>query len=103
MRAASRLLLALALALTLTALSGCGKKPKLLDPPEDAGPEAKSFPRIYPNAKYDPAAPSGGLEPMAPPSAYPPIIRPDDLGDPTAIPVPGQGQSAWPNSSRVQP
>jgi len=102
--AAFRWLLLAALALTLPALAGCGKKPKLLDPPEGSGPESAQFPRSYPNSKYDPVPPSQPTsqpEPMAPTTAFPPIIRPEDLGSPSTLAVPGQsGGTPWPNSSR---
>ena len=99
----ARWLLPMLLALTLPALEGCGRKPKLLDPPEGAGPEAAQFPRSYPVSKSGP--PKGAQpEPLQPAEAYPQIIRPETLGDPTALSAPGQGGvSGWSNSSRNQP
>ena len=97
-----RWLLLAALALTLPALEGCGKKPKQLDPPEDAGPEAAKFPHSYPNSKYDPVPPSRPATrpgPMVPADPFPPIIRPEELNNPATLAVPGQsGGTPWPNS-----
>ena len=106
MRAPLRLLLAAALAIALPGLSGCGKKPKLLDPPEDAGPEAKQFPHTYPNPKYEPVPPSRSpgpataTEPLRPDAAYPPTIRTDTIGGPSNPGLPGQGTGGWPDTSR---
>ncbi|MEI6559305.1 MAG: hypothetical protein WCO00_12945 [Rhodospirillaceae bacterium] len=108
-RPSARLLaaaLALALALALPALEGCGKKPKLLDPPEDAGPEAGLFPRVYPRPEVEPGgppAPGTRPEPLAPAQPYPPIIRPDAFGDPSALTLPGGNGAGWANSSRRLP
>jgi hypothetical protein len=108
----------LALALVVPVLSGCGKKPTHLDPPEGAGPEASLYPRVYPNIKYDPApagakpeghshpaapAPVPVLEPMAPSQAYPTIIRPDTLAPTSALVSPGQGGGSQAPWSAAQP
>ncbi len=82
------------------ALSGCGRKPGRVDPPEDAGPEAALFPHRYPDLRKDPpptVPPSAAVIPPAPqstnqapavpsppvavpaPSPYPKILRPEDM------------------------
>ncbi|MEI6987173.1 MAG: hypothetical protein WCK65_13690 [Rhodospirillaceae bacterium] len=119
------------LVLVATGLGGCGKKPGHVDPPEDAGPDSKYFPRVYPNTKYDPqprggaqvaapgtAGPAGTagtagphgtaapaeLPPMVPTQSYPRIIRPDDLTPTSALSLPGRGGGtpSWPGSPRAQ-
>ncbi len=104
-----RWLLLAALALTLPALEGCGRKPKLLDPPEGSGPAAATFPHDYPNSKYDPrppgqpASPAAQPGPLEPGNAYPTIIRPDEIGNSTSLSMPSP-EAAWATpSTRNQP
>lgn len=105
-----RWLLPALLALALPSLEGCGKKPKLLDPPEGSPPSAADFPHSYPNTKYDSVPPSRRVTPavqpgpMTPGGAYPAIVLPHDLSDPSTLPMPGQGGGGeWSNRSGSQP
>lgn len=110
----ARLALVLALALVAPGLTACGKKPQHLDPPEGSGPEASKFPHAYPADKYDPSpAPAHGakpapvLEPIQPSSsAYPPIIRPENLTPNSAVGGPegtGSGSAQpWPSLLKSQ-
>ncbi|MEI8393659.1 MAG: hypothetical protein WCF85_02910 [Rhodospirillaceae bacterium] len=84
----------LALMLALPMLSGCGKKPGTLDPPEGAPVESKKWPHIYPNPKLDngPVTPSAKTmpapEPMQPQQAYPRILHQGDVTAPSALTLP---------------
>ncbi len=98
------LLLAL-LALTLPTLEGCGRKPKLLDPPEGSGPEAAKFPHSYPSPKYDPKGQESPVQPgpLVPDNPYPTLIRPSDGFGPSSIAMPAPN-AAWATpSTRPQP
>ena len=98
--------------LAVPTLEGCGKKASHLDPPEGSGPAAALYPRIYPNPKHDPMAPSSKA-PKAPPASepvpagqvYPRMIRPDNLTPTSALALPGQssdGASPWPDARKGQ-